>query len=123
MSKNRKILIAVIAAAAALILGGAYLLYQRYYGGAAKFDIESYPIVSYEYRKTASEHGIVADYLWMRIKELMLGKDGDSLFIPSSYMIAGRLSYRMRNHPVSIFCQTSHFFLRCMSEGETAYPR
>ena len=94
MSKNRKILIAVIAAAAALILGGAYLLYQRYYGGAAKFDIESYPIVSYEYRKTASEHGIVADYLWMRTKELMLGKDGDSLFIPSSYMIAGRLSYQ-----------------------------
>lgn len=94
MSKNRKILIAVIAAAAALILGGAYLLYQRYYGGAAKFDIESYPIVSYEYRKTASEHGIVADYLWMRTKELMLGNSGEDLLIPSSYMIAGRLSYQ-----------------------------
>lgn len=91
---NKKILIAVIASVSAVVLGGAYLLYQRYYGGAARFDIETTPIVSYEYRKTASDHGIVADYLWMRTKELMLGKDGDSLFIPSSYMIAGRLSYQ-----------------------------
>ncbi|MCR5049229.1 MAG: hypothetical protein K6A37_09775 [Saccharofermentans sp.] len=91
---NKKILIIIISAVSALILGGSYLLYQRYYGGAAKFDIETSPVVSYEYRKAASDRGIVSDYLWMRTKELMLGKDGDSLFIPSSYMIAGRLSYQ-----------------------------
>ena len=91
---NKKILITVILTITALVIGGGYLLYQRYYGGAVRFDIETMPQITYEYRKTASDHGIVSDYLWMRTKELMLGKDGDSLFIPSSYMIAGRLSYQ-----------------------------
>ncbi len=91
---RKKIITIVIIAAAALILGGGYLLYQRYYGGAVKFDIESAPVVDYEHRQTASSHGIVSSYLWMRTKNLMLGLDGDSLFIPSSYMIAGRLSYQ-----------------------------
>ena len=79
---------------AAIVLGGGYLLYQRYYGGAVKFDIDTAPVVDYEHRQTASSHGIVSSYLWMRTKSLMLGNDGDSLFIPSSYMIAGRLSYQ-----------------------------
>ena len=91
---NKKILMTVILTVSALVIGGGYLLYQRYYGGAARLDIETTPQITYEYRKTASDHGIVSDYLWMRTKELMLGKDGDSLFIPSSYMIAGRLSYQ-----------------------------
>ena len=91
---RKKIITIVIIAAAALILGGGYLLYQRYYGGAVRFDIESAPVVDYEHRQTASSHGIVSSYLWMRTKNLMLGLDGDSLFIPSSYMIAGRLSYQ-----------------------------
>jgi hypothetical protein len=91
---KKKIIIITLIAIAAIILGGGYLLYQRYYGGAAKFDIASSPAVSFEQRQTAASHGIVPDYLYMRTKELMLGKDGDSLFIPSSYMIAGRLSYQ-----------------------------
>ena len=84
----------MIIALAAIILGGGYLLYQRYYGGAVKFDIETQPIVDYEHRSMASSHGIVPDYLWMRTKQLMVGVDDDSLLIPSSYMIAGRLSYQ-----------------------------
>ena len=91
---RKKIITIVIIALAALILGGGYLLYQRYYGGAVKFDIQTAPAVDYEHRQTASSHGIVSNYLWMRTKNLMLGQDGDSLFIPSSYMIAGRLSYQ-----------------------------
>ena len=91
---RKRITIIIICALAALILGGGYLLYQRYYGGAVRFDIESAPVVDYEHRQTASSHGIVSSYLWMRTKNLMLGLDGDSLFIPSSYMIAGRLSYQ-----------------------------
>ena len=91
---RKKIITIVIIALAALILGGGYLLYQRYYGGAVKFDIQTAPAVGYEHRQTASSHGIVSNYLWMRTKNLMLGQDGDSLFIPSSYMIEGRLSYQ-----------------------------
>lgn len=91
---KKKIILIVLIAVAAIVLGGGYLLYQRYYGGATKFDIVTAPSVTYDQRKTASDHGIVSDYLWMRTKELMLGKDGDSLLIPSSYMIAGRLSYQ-----------------------------
>ena len=91
---NKKILTGIIIAASALVLGGGYLLYQRYYGGAVKFDIETQPIVDYEHRSMASSHGIVPDYLWMRTKQLMVGVDDDSLQIPSSYMIAGRLSYQ-----------------------------
>ena len=91
---RKKIITIVIIALAVLILGGGYLLYQRYYGGAVKFDIQTAPAVDYEHRQTASSHGIVSNYLWMRTKNLMLGQDGDSLFIPSSYMIAGRLSYQ-----------------------------
>jgi len=91
---RKKIITIVIIALAAIILGGGYLLYQRYYGGAVKFDIETQPIVDYEHRSMASSHGIVPDYLWMRTKQLMVGVDDDSLLIPSSYMIAGRLSYQ-----------------------------
>ena len=91
---RKKIITIVIIAVAAIVLGGGYLLYQRYYGGAVKFDIDTAPVVDYEHRQTASSHGIVSSYLWMRTKSLMLGNDGDSLFIPSSYMIAGRLSYQ-----------------------------
>ena len=91
---RKRIVTIVLISLAAVILGGGYLLYQRYYGGATKFTVESYPSVSYEYRQIASGHGIVSDYLYMRTKELMLGKDGDCLFIPSTYMIAGRLSYQ-----------------------------
>ena len=91
---RKRIITIVLIALAAIILGGGYLLYQRYYGGAVKFDVQTAPIVDYEHRQTAASHGIVSDYLWRRTKNLMLGKDGDSLFIPSSYMIAGRLSYQ-----------------------------
>lgn len=91
---NKKILTGIIIAASALVLGGGYLLYQRYYGGAVKFDVKTPPAVSYELRSVASSHGIVSDYLWMRTKQLMVGADGDTLLIPSSYMIAGRLSYQ-----------------------------
>lgn len=91
---NKKVLTGIIIAASALVLGGGYLLYQRYYGGAVKFDIKTPPAITYELRSVASSHGIVPDYLWMRTKQLMVGADGDSLLIPSSYMIAGRLSYQ-----------------------------
>ena len=91
---RKKIITIVIIAVLAVAVGGGYLLYQRFYGGASKIDVDTSPVVSYEWRQIASGHGIVSDYLFMRTKELMLGKDGDSLFIPSSYMIAGRLSYQ-----------------------------
>lgn len=92
---RKRITIIIICALTALILGGGYLLYQRYYGGAVKFDIETSPIVDFEHRSVASDHGIVSDYLWMRTRQLMVGVDDeDSLLIPSSYMIAGRLSYQ-----------------------------
>ncbi|MBR1797371.1 MAG: hypothetical protein IJ757_05090 [Clostridiales bacterium] len=91
---NKPIKIAIIATAAALILGGGYLLYQRYYGGVSKITLNEASSADYDYRQIASDNGIVSDYLWMRTKQLMLGKDGDSLMIPSSYMIEGRLSYQ-----------------------------
>lgn len=91
---RKKIITIVIIALAAILIGGGYLLYQRYYGGAVKFDIETAPIVDFEHRSVASDHGIVSDYLWMRTKQLMVGVDDESMLIPSSYMIAGRLSYQ-----------------------------
>lgn len=87
---RKKIAVIIICAAAALLLGGGYLLYGRFYGGA-DIDLKYRTFAGYEQRKTASDNGIVADYLWMRTKQLMLGKDGDILLIPSSYTIAGRL--------------------------------
>lgn len=92
MKKNIK-LIAIIASAA-LLLGGGYLLYQQFYGGASSISVIEFPTISFDNTTVASEQGIVADYVWMRTKQLMTGKDDDTLMIPSSYTIAGRLSYQ-----------------------------
>ena len=79
---RKKIITTVIIALAAVLIGGGYLLYQRYYGGAVKFDIETAPIVDFEHRSVASDHGFVSDYLWMRTKQLMVGVDDESMLIP-----------------------------------------
>ena len=92
MKKNIKLI--VIIASLALLLGGGYLLYQKFYGGASNLSVIEFPNVSFDYPSLASDQGIVSDYLWMRTKQLMTGKDGDTLMIPSSYTIAGRLSYQ-----------------------------
>lgn len=90
--RKKTITIAVIAAVM-LILGGAYLWYARNYGNAENITLSPSKVIEYEWQDTAASHGITADYLWSRTKELMVAGGEDGVLIPSSYMIAGRLSY------------------------------
>ena len=82
-----------IIAAAALVLGGFYLWYIHHYGGS-ELNLIPMSAVDYDYAKTASQQGIVSDYLWMRTKQLMAGSGSSDVLIPESYMISGRLSYQ-----------------------------
>lgn len=90
---RKKTIRIVIITCVALLLGGAYLWYARTYGNAEKIILQSSDVVSYEYKSMAASHGITGDYLWSRTQELMLDGGSDGVLIPSSYMIAGRLSY------------------------------
>lgn len=88
---RKKITTIAVIAAAALILGGAYIWYSRTYGNAGAITLQTRTI-SYEWKDVASDYNITGDYLWSRIKELMLENGDDGILIPSSYMIEGRLT-------------------------------
>ncbi|MBR6484695.1 MAG: hypothetical protein IKT14_06710 [Clostridiales bacterium] len=88
---RKKITTIVIIAVAALILGGAYIWYSRTYGNAGAITLNTRTI-SFEWKDTASDYNITGDYLWSRIKELMLEQGDDGILIPSTYMIEGRLT-------------------------------
>jgi hypothetical protein len=92
LERKKTITIAVIAAVM-LLLGGAYLWYAHNYGNAENITLSSSKIIEYEWQDMAASHGITSDYLWSRTKELMVTGGEDGVLIPSSYMIAGRLSY------------------------------
>lgn len=91
--ERKKTVTVIIIACIALLLGGAYLWYARTYGNAEKIVLQSSDVISYEYKSMAASHGITGDYLWSRTQELMIDGGEDGTLIPSSYMIAGRLSY------------------------------
>lgn len=91
--ERKKMITVIVIACSALLLGGAYLWYAHMYGNAEKIVLESSDVISYEYKSMAASHGITGDYLWSRTQELMLEGGEDGVLIPSTYMIAGRLSY------------------------------
>ena len=91
--ERKKTITVVVIAAVMLILGGAYLWYAHNYGNAENITLTSRKIIEYEWQERAADHGITVDYLWSRTKELMVTGGEDGVLIPSSYMIAGRLSY------------------------------
>ena len=91
--ERKKTITVIVIAAVMLILGGAYLWYAHNYGNAENIILTSPKIIEYEWQERAADHGITLDYLWSRTKELMVTGGEDGVLIPSSYMIAGRLSY------------------------------
>ena len=91
--ERKKTITVIVIAAVMLILGGAYLWYAHNYGNAENITLTSPKIIEYEWQECAADHGITLDYLWSRTKELMVTGGEDGVLIPSSYMIAGRLSY------------------------------
>lgn len=90
--ERKKTVTVIVIAAVMLILGGAYLWYAHNYGNAEHIVLTPSKVIEYEYKDSASTHGITADYVWSRTKELMVAGGEDGVLIPSSYMIEGRLS-------------------------------
>ena len=92
--ERKKTITVVVIAVLMLLLGGAYLWYAHNYGNAENITLSPTKVIEYEWQECAASHGITSDYIWSRTKELMVRGGEDSVLIPSSYMIEGRLSYQ-----------------------------